>query len=278
MLSRAIILHTGGIGDLILTSPALTRLAQTHTLDLLGYPERLALLTESGIARSATSLDAADLTSLYTGTPSPRARDYFANADQVIAFTNDPDHTLTSAIQSCSVLNVTCHAPLPPADYPHWAGQYYWDALGFQGQAPPATLNLGHDSAPAPADLLIHPGSGSPKKNWPLENFHTLAQQLQADGHTTAFTQGPAEEALPPYPCLPPCSLTQLARTLATARLYIGNDTGITHLAAAVGTSTIAIFTTTNPQTWAPQGPNVHTLSNPTPTQVHQLATTLLLA
>jgi ADP-heptose:LPS heptosyltransferase len=121
--------------------------------------------------------------------------------------------------------------------------------------------------------VLLHPGSGSPKKNWPLEYFQELAQRLNATGLTTAFTHGPAEDNLPLENCLPPMSLPDLARTLASAHLYIGNDTGITHLAAAVGTPTLALFGPTNPTVWAPRGPHVHVLQRtpwPTPSHVHQ--------
>ena len=58
-------------------------------------------------------------------------------------------------------------------------------------------------------------------------------------------------------------NLYDLACWLATARLYIGNDSGITHLAAAVGVPTIAIFMTTDPRVWAPRGDHVTILENP---------------
>jgi len=59
---------------------------------------------------------------------------------------------------------------------------------------------------------------------------------------------------------LPPMPLARLGRTLARARLYIGNDSGITHLAAAAGCPTLAIFGPTNPAVWAPRGANVRVI------------------
>ena len=80
---RAVVVHAGGIGDLILANPAIARLSRDFALDLAGYPERLALLTQSGIGRRALSLDAVDLASLYAE-PSARARDFFAGAARVL--------------------------------------------------------------------------------------------------------------------------------------------------------------------------------------------------
>ena len=95
--------------------------------------------------------------------------------------------------------------------------------------------------------IVIHPFSGSPKKNWPLECFHALAERLPL----------PVEWAQDRFD-----NLFELAEWIAGARLYIGNDSGITHLAAAVGVPVLAIFTASDPAVWAPRGANV--LRNPT--------------
>jgi ADP-heptose:LPS heptosyltransferase len=101
---------------------------------------------------------------------------------------------------------------------------------------------------------VIHPFSGSPRKNWPIEKFRELAAIL--------------EQSMPVYWCAgpedPPLEnairlddLYDLACWLARARIYFGNDSGITHLAAAVGTPVVAIFGPTDPAVWAPRGENV---------------------
>lgn len=101
---------------------------------------------------------------------------------------------------------------------------------------------------------VIQPFSGSPKKNWPLEKFRSLAARL--------------ERVMPVHWCSgpddPPLSgavqfddLYELACWLSRARLYVGNDSGITHLAAATGTPVLALFGPTDPAVWAPRGPHV---------------------
>ena len=102
---------------------------------------------------------------------------------------------------------------------------------------------------------VIHPFSGSPRKNWPLENFRRLAETLDTPVHWIA---GP-EEPLPEARRFD--NLWDLAHFLAGASRYIGNDSGITHLAAACGVPTTAIFLTTDPSIWAPRGPHVTVLN-----------------
>lgn len=63
--------------------------------------------------------------------------------------------------------------------------------------------------------------------------------------------------APPDAPLLHAESLVELARSLAGARLYIGNDSGVSHLAAAVGCPTVVLFGPTDPRVWAPRGGHV---------------------
>src|SRR5579863_1352502 len=100
--------------------------------------------------------------------------------------------------------------------------------------------------------VIIHPYSSSPKKNWPLENFQNLASELKVEW----CEPGRIDD------------LYDLACWISTASLYIGNDSGISHLAAAVGTPVIAIFISTDPLIWAPRGDRVTVLENPSVDQV----------
>jgi hypothetical protein len=102
---------------------------------------------------------------------------------------------------------------------------------------------------------VIHPFSGSPKKNWPLENFRALARQLERT-MPVRWCAGPEDPPLEGAVRIG--DLYELACWLARARLYIGNDSGITHLAAAVGTPVLALFgPASNPAVWGPRGPHV---------------------
>jgi ADP-heptose:LPS heptosyltransferase len=92
--------------------------------------------------------------------------------------------------------------------------------------------------------VLVHPGSGSPRKNWP--HFSELLARLSGS-------------------CAIPrnLSLLELLSEIARARLFIGNDSGITHLAAYIGCPTIALFGPTDPRVWGPIGRRVRVIWKP---------------
>jgi hypothetical protein len=118
--------------------------------------------------------------------------------------------------------------------------------------------------------LAIHPGSGSAPKNWPVESFAALVCSL-SNSQPWLLVQGPADRAAAaPLAGLPHCvqaptlRLRVLATILARAGTFVGNDSGVTHLAAACGASTVALFGPTDPAVWRPLGRNVHVLRSPT--------------
>jgi ADP-heptose:LPS heptosyltransferase len=105
--------------------------------------------------------------------------------------------------------------------------------------------------------VVIHPFASSVSKRWPMQRFRAVSEIL---GVPVKWTAGP-EEALEEAVRFD--DLYQLACWLAGARAYIGNDSGIAHLAAAVGTPVVAIFLSTDPRVWAPRGSRVSVLENP---------------
>jgi len=125
------------------------------------------------------------------------------------------------------------------------------------------------------ANVIIHPGSGGRDKCWPIENFITLADSLP-DEASVFWMLGPAEcepnderfdalhrrvEAKREALIIEP-DLAQAVLRIAEASLYIGNDGGMTHVAAALGIPTVAIFTVTNPLVWRPLGEHVKVVAS----------------
>lgn len=134
----------------------------------------------------------------------------------------------------------------------------------FPAQPPPAE---GIPTIPIPARpvenmIVIHPFASSPRKRWPLENFRAVADALNIPVRWCAGPEEPFDDAVRID------DLYELACWLSTARLFIGNDSGISHLAAAVGTPVVAIFLSSDPQVWAPRGPLVTVLDRPAVEQV----------
>jgi len=150
------------------------------------------------------------------------------------------------------------HTAVPPEDCPMHAANYYASQVGCPIPVIPRIDCPRSDAGFA----VIQPFASSPKKCWPLNRFQDLAQRLPMP---VRWCAGP-EEDLPAAVRI--ADLYELACWLATARLYIGNDSGITHLAAAVGTPTIAIFGPTDPRIWAPRGPQVHVIAKPALTDI----------
>lgn len=115
--------------------------------------------------------------------------------------------------------------------------------------------------------VIIHPGSGGRSKIWPLRKWYALLSRLRAEfSHPVLTVIGPADEHLKPFAeevqqlgvtVVEEVSLERLAAFLAEAALYIGNDSGVSHLAAAMGIPTIVLFGPTRPETWAPRGVQV---------------------
>ncbi len=117
--------------------------------------------------------------------------------------------------------------------------------------------------------LAIHPGSGSPGKNWPAASFAELAAILSPDA-AWLLVEGPADGAEVVALAAEPGAvrsgtlpLAALGALLSQAGLYVGNDSGVSHLAAAIGIPTLALFGPTEAAMWRPVGPVVRALQAP---------------
>jgi Glycosyltransferase family 9 (heptosyltransferase) len=196
------------------------------------------------------------------------------DADAVVAWTRS--EPLVAALAP-RVRRLLAHDPTPPASSGH-ATAWLARPLAELGVAPVDavpplrfTEAEGDASAPLarslpPRFLAVHTGSGSPAKNWPRERYLALADHL-AQGCSWLLVEGPAEERGSAAPkaavvarALP---LRVLGALISRAGLYVGNDSGVTHLAAAAGAKTLALFGPTDPATFAPLGRAVRTLRAP---------------
>jgi ADP-heptose:LPS heptosyltransferase len=174
----------------------------------------------------------------------------------------------------------------PPENWPEHVHRWHRHQLNEQGLELPTlepirlVEHIDRSADPLdppirPGSVLIHPGSGGRAKCWPAERFAQLAEHLQQRGRPVVVTLGEAElERWPEaqrtswarrFDVRPLEHLQQLRQLLNHAVGYVGNDSGPTHLAAALGLPTVALFGPTNPVHWAPLGVNVRVLAPPTP-------------
>jgi ADP-heptose:LPS heptosyltransferase len=217
-----------------------------------------------------------DVAALLAGAPidGPLAR-ALDEADAVVAYTRSAP--LLDALAS-RARRLVRRDPAPPETGPHaasWLAQVVEPLLGHSASADAGLLEFTSEERRhaeiATRELpdgfvAVHPGSGSPAKNWPLARFVEAARAL-AGGRRWLLVRGPAESdvAAPADAVLArEWPLRVLAAALDRASLFLGNDAGVSHLAAAAGVPTLALFGPTDPALWAPVGPRVKTLRAPT--------------
>ncbi len=101
---------------------------------------------------------------------------------------------------------------------------------------------------------MIHPFASTPEKTWAAERFLAVAAQLRASGLEPVFLAGPSDDATPfsEYRMLRAAPLDEVKNLMAGAQLFLGNDSGPAHMAAAFGVPVAVIFGASNPTTWAP--------------------------
>lgn len=247
-MARQLLIRPGAIGDVILSLPAL-RAASTRADTEIWTPAALVPLLRLGgfthvRAISATGLDLVGIRGGSELCPS------LLEFDSIVSWFGANNDDFREAVRE---LAFTFLDALPPAESPLHATDFFLLQVGAPpGARPELRLDTRREDY-----AVIHPFSGSPRKNWPLSSFETLARMLDAP---VRWTAGPEEQLAGATRFE---DLAELARFLSAACLYIGNDSGVTHLAAAVGTPTIAIFGPSDPRIWAPRGPNVSVVTPP---------------
>jgi len=275
---RFLVLRGGAIGDFVVTLPALQALRERWPdayIELSGYPHIAELARAGNLVDEVTSLDRVEAARLFAARaelPQPQA-DHLRSFDVVITYLYDPDGIVLENLERAGVKQVICASPIVESGHAvdHLVRPLVALAIFGEGSVPRLRLpETGLNAARARLRSLftgdpiaLHPGSGSPAKNWPLERFLELAHRVSAEGMGTAFfLLGEADEAIRgrlstaarDCPVLSNLSLVEVAEVLAASAAYVGNDSGISHLAAAVGLPTVCIFGPSNAGRWGPRG------------------------
>ena len=281
MLSRILVIRGGAIGDFILTLPAIKLLRDSFPaahLEILGYQHMAALALMSRYANATRSIEYGPLSSFFSrsGECAPELVDYFSRFQQIVSYLFDPDGIFASNLRRAGVRNLIV-GPSKISGQEHAARQLArpLESLGLYLDSSTAVALPNEPRKVDRSLIAIHPGSGSETKNWPIERFIELAAALiQSDeSRRLLLVGGEADEeqviqlarALPneKRTVLKNLPLPDLAGILQNCALFIGHDSGISHLAAAVGTPCLLLFGPTDPAIWAPVNLQVRVLRAP---------------
>ncbi len=284
---RILVLRGGAIGDFLLTLPVLQTLRSQFPaarLTLFGYPHVARLALDGGLVDELESLDKAEMARFFSWKPAFTAAqtERIQSFHLILSFLHDPDGIVRTNMQAAGARQYVYGSPMVDQGHAidHLLKPLEQLAI-FAAGAVPALAVPEHvrcagtawlaDLGLPPAAVALHPGSGSPGKNWPLDRFLELADWLDRQGRPAFFILGDAEHeqaaglarAASTRPVVRGRDLAAVAGVLAAAGAYVGNDSGITHLAAALGRPSVALFGPTDPDRWGPRGSHVRIVRAP---------------
>jgi len=283
-----LVIHQGALGDFILALPPLEALRETFPkakLVMMGYPRILELVEKRFYAEKILSIDQKGMASFFVrdGILDLNLSEFFKTFDLIIVFGKDGEGTVLRNLRRVCQGQILHINSFPPWDEKvhltdHLRKQFIQH--GFPASMDYPRLYLKESDREWARDfwkregvtpeertkvIVLHPGSGSKKKVWPLDRFLNLARTLRDHfGSKILIVLGPAEspevqkgfEEGEAFQCILAKGLTllQLASVMEGCWFFIGNDSGISHMAAALGLPTMVIFGPTDHKVWSPRG------------------------
>jgi heptosyltransferase-3 len=272
---RILVIRGGAIGDFILTLPALAALRQQFPkahLEVLGYPHIVQLALAGGLVDRVQAIEARALAGFFArnGELSEGLRDYFSDFSIIVSYLYDPDEIFKTNMARCTFGQFIVGPHRPSESERIHATRVFLkplERLAIFDADPIPRLSI--NSQPSTLNsIALHPGSGSERKNWPETNWvELIARLLNGTNFNLLLIGGEAEgerlqrlaAALPPARCAVAKSLplAELAVRLQSCVAFVGHDSGITHLAAALGLPTLALWADTVEEVWRPQGERI---------------------
>ncbi len=280
-----LIIRPGAIGDTLLTFPVIEALKahyqETH-LTFVGNPAVLPLAQAWHIADEVADYGDAQWSDLFstTGICSPAVRSVLQRTTMAICWLRDIDGIVKHNLLAAGIKHVIVAPGRPPEGVRTHIVEYLAQTVGIaiDVATPPGLppLYMGNLHTP-PTSIAIHPGSGGARKCWPVSHFAAVIRALWAGRTPVLLLAGPADteritELLQQLPSAPrpnllnvviDAPLLRVAELLQGCKGYLGNDSGITHLAALLNVPTLALFGPSDPRVWRPLGASVRVLYEP---------------
>jgi heptosyltransferase III len=273
-----IIIRPGAIGDTLLTFPILHALRTRYTnphITFVGNAAVLPLALEVGIADAISDYHSLEWSDLFSpaGIRTPVLRVLLGQTDLAICWLRDADHLIEYNLREAGVRQSIVAPGRPPEGERIHIVDYLAGTIEIE--CTPGTLVIDEEcnqykrGDTSSGGIAIHPGSGGKQKCWPVERFAEVIERIWQRGWPVLLLGGPADREqlaylqrrlTPPRPellsLLVNAPLTEVAKQLRQRRCYLGNDSGITHLAALLGLPTLALFGASDPAVWHPVGPD----------------------
>jgi lipopolysaccharide heptosyltransferase III len=267
-----LVIFPGALGDLMCLMPALAAISRRHpgaSVELTARFELARLVAGRGVVARAHSIDARAVGELFNEEMAGKARGFFREFDRIYSFFASDDARFRERLAAATDADVSFH-PFRPTGEGHVSEGYLRD-VGESASLLDARIEPTSDDLAVAARALleskcdvsnlvvIFPGSGSPAKNWPADKFAALASTLSKLA-SIAVILGPAESSIEPIfreagiSILKDLDLPTVAAIASIASAFVGNDSGVAHLSAAVGASGVVIFGPTDPARWRPIG------------------------
>lgn len=288
---KILVIRGGAIGDFILTLPAIAALKKNFPaayLEVLGYSHIVELAVAGGLVDHARSIDARPLAAFFArnGELGEDMRDYFSEFDLIISYLYDPDGIFQTNVNRCSPAQFIAGPHRPDEKANIHATRVFLsplERLAIFDADPVPRLNVGNNQVAvkvgepgmaAPATLALHPGSGSERKNWPEGRWAELLEWLMNSTRFNLLLVGGEAEgerlqrlaaALPPVRTrvVQGMALPALATLLAGCAGFIGHDSGISHLAGALGLPGLILWGETAEEIWRPPSDKVIIVREP---------------
>jgi heptosyltransferase-2 len=278
---KILVIRGGAIGDFILTLPAMAALRHQFPdahLEVLGYPHIVQLAVTAGLVNYARSIEARPLAAFFArdGVLAEDMMDYFSEFDLIVSYLYDPDQVFMHNVARCSPAQFIAGPHRPDEENAVHATKVYLKplerlAIFDADPVPKLPIRKSDANTSLPGTLALHPGSGSDAKNWPEAKWAELLESLLNTTRLDFLLVGGEAEgrrlqrlsaALPPARVRVAQSLPlpELAVLLARCSGFIGHDSGISHLAAAVGLPALLLWGNTVEEIWRPAGENVMVL------------------
>lgn len=267
---HTLIYHDGALGDFITTLPVIAYIKRYSGafITLLGKPSFGQLGRDVQLIDAFINADGRSHRYLFLDTTEElAARAFFDPFDAVLIF---------ALADSPLIANARCFSRVGPLHQPPFPDNASLHIIDYHLSLLPVATEIQYLDIPAialPDELttlcrkkygidhqpyaVIHPGSGSAIKNWPFGRYLKLAEEMRRHGLIIGWLTGPAD---PSYDLpqgdrhLTAATLTECTAILEGCAIYIGNDSGITHLAAASGCPVVALFGPSDPAVWGPRG------------------------